>query len=330
MRAMILAAGFGTRLWPLTIGRTKPAIPFLGRPLIAYTIEYLRRYGIEDLTINLHHEPDSVREQIGGGARYGVRITYSIEEPYILGTAGALDRVRSLLERETFLVINGKIITDLDLSAAIATHRRRRALATLVLRPNPRGERFSEVKINREGRVVEFAGFPHPAEAVSSAAVAPLMFTGIHVLEPDIFEYIPRDLYSDSVRDVYPRAMAAGATIAAHVAEGDWHELSTLDRYLAVSLEFLRREGRDLWADEGCRVERGAIVERSVLWRGVRVERGARLSECVVGDEVRIPAGADFRRAAIVRAELAAAGERPEKASPGEVVGENLVVPLGG
>ena len=102
----------------------------------------------------------------------------------------------------------------------------------------------------------------------------------------------------------------------------------TLDRYLAVSLEFLGREGRDSIADEGCRVEPGAWVERSVLWRRVRVEAGARLEECLVGDDVRIPGGAEFRRVAIVRAELAAASERPAKAAPGEIVGENLVVPF--
>src|SRR5215510_5144522 len=137
MKAMILAAGFGTRLWPLTVGRTKPALPFLNRPLIAYTIEYLKRHGVEDLIINLHHEPDSVREQIGDGSRYGVRIHYSVEEPEILGTSGALDRVRDQLDQETFLVINGKIITDIDLNEAIVTHRNRRAIATLVLLPNP-------------------------------------------------------------------------------------------------------------------------------------------------------------------------------------------------
>src|SRR5262245_66464471 len=94
MKGMILAAGFGTRLWPLTVGRTKPAIPFLNRPLIAYTIEYLKRYGVEDLIVNLHHEPDSVRASIGDGSSYGVRIAYSVEEPEILGTSGALDLVR--------------------------------------------------------------------------------------------------------------------------------------------------------------------------------------------------------------------------------------------
>jgi NDP-sugar pyrophosphorylase family protein len=322
---MILAAGFGTRLWPLTIGRTKPALPFLNRPLVAYTIGYLRGFGIADLIINLHHEPDTVREQIGDGSRYGARITYSIEEPEILGTSGALDRVRPLLERETFVVINGKIISDLDLGAAILTHRERRALATLVLRPNPRRERFSEVRISTDKRRLEFAGFPDPAR---TAAQAPLMFTGIHILEPGIFEYIPRGVFSDSVRDVYPRAMVAGEMITGHVAEGNWYELSTLARYLEVSLEFLRRQHRAFITDEGCRIESGAQIEASVLWRRVRVERGARLVECIVGDDVRIPARTEFKRAAVVRAELAAASERPEKAAPGEVIGENLVVPF--
>lgn len=322
---MILAAGFGTRLWPLTIGRTKPAIPFLNRPLIAYTIDYLRRHGISDLIINLHHEPGSVREQIGDGSRFGARIEYSVEEPEILGTAGALDRVRDRLDSGTFVVVNGKIITDIDLSAAIEAHRRRHALATLVLRPNRNRERFSEVMVGADGSIERFGGFP----AADGGPAVPLMFTGIHILEPGILDYIPRGIFSDSVRDVYPRAISDGRVVAAHLAEGSWFELSTLERYLAISLEFLSREGRDSVLDEGCIVSPEARVERSVLWKRVSVGAGARLSECVVGDDVAIPAGAEFRRAVIVRADLAeSAGERPEKALPGKVVGDNLVVDL--
>src|SRR5215475_74074 len=326
MKAMILAAGFGTRLWPLTVGRTKPAIPFLNRPLIAYTIEYLKRFGIRELIVNLHHEPDSVRAQIGDGSEYGVRIDYSVEEPEILGTSGALDRVRDQLDKETFVVINGKIITDIDLGAAIATHRDREALATLVLLPNDKRERFSGVKVTEDGRIAEFAGFPEPGGPQS-----PLMFTGIHILEPGIFDYIPRGIFSDSVRDVYPRAMADGKIIAAHVAGGDglWRELSTIERYLAISLEFLRREGRDTIMDEGSEIESGATVERSVLWKRARVESGARLTECVVGDDVIIPSSAEFRRAAIVRADASSLNDRPEKALPAEIIGDNLVVKFG-
>ncbi len=331
MKAMILAAGFGTRLWPLTIGRTKPAIPFMNRPLIAYTIDYLRRHGIDDLIINLHHEPESVRDQIGDGAGFGVRITYSIEEPEILGTSGALDNVRHLLEDDTFVVINGKIITDLDLSDAIATHRERGALATLVLLPNRRYERFSEVKITPDYDVREFAGFPKLPDKEQDQSSGrtrpfPLMFTGIHILEPGIFRYIPRGVFSDSVRDVYPKAMAAGDPVKAHIAEGSWYELSTIERYLAIHLEFMRAAGGDVLMEEGCRIAPGAEVRRSVLWKGVQVGAGASLNDCIVGDNVEIPPGAHFDKSAIVRADLVAGESRPEKALPGVVIGENLVV----
>ena len=321
---MILAAGFGTRLWPLTIGRTKPAIPFLNRPLIAYTIEYLRGYGLKDLFINLHHEPDSMREQIGDGSHYGVKIYYSIEEPEILGTAGALDPLRDQLDKETFVVINGKIITDIDLNLALKTHRERDALATLVLRPNQQREHFREVIVSEEGRIEKFGSFPemvNPQSAIRNPQ-SPLMFTGIHILEPEIFEYIPCGIASDSVRDVYPKAISEGRVVAAHIAEGEWFELSTLERYLSISLEFLAREGRDVVMDEDSVIEDGALVRRSVLWKRVRVERGAKLFECIVGDDVVIPAGTDLRQAAIVRVDL-------EKGAGGELIDGHLVAHFG-
>jgi NDP-sugar pyrophosphorylase family protein len=332
---MILAAGFGTRLWPLTIGRTKPAIPFLNRPLIDYTIDYLRRHGIEDLIINLHHEPESVIEQIGDGSRYGVKITYSLEEPEILGTSGALDRVRHLLREDTFIVINGKIITDIDLNLALATHRKCKAIATLVLRSNTKREYFREVEITDDGRITGFADFPdsNPQPSVAAIRNLPLMFTGIHIMEPAIFDYIPQGVFSDSVKDVYPKAMAEGEFIAAHIGEGSWFELSTLERYLAISLEFAQRDEHTisiapggLVMGEGCIIEPGAIVERSILWKGVRVERGAKVTECIIADNVVIPKDTAFHRAAIVRADIAANTEPPEKAENGELIGNNLVV----
>src|SRR5215210_8023153 len=159
MKGIILAAGFGTRLWPLTEDRTKPAIPFLNRPLIAYTVEYLASYGIRDIIVNLHHQPDSIRRALGDGARFGVSIHYSYEEE-ILGTSGALDRVRDLLADGDFVVINGKIVTNIDLNEAISAHRGNNAIATLVLRENTAREHFSIVEIDVGGRIIRFAGFP--------------------------------------------------------------------------------------------------------------------------------------------------------------------------
>jgi len=156
------------------------------------------------------------------------------------------------------------------------------------------------------------------------------MFTGIHILEPGIFSYIPRGVFSDSVRDVYPQAMAAGEVVTGHIAEtGDWYELSTLARYLEISLDFMRRAGQEFIADEGCRVAAGARLSESILWKDVRVERGARLTRCVVADHAVIPAGAEFERSVIVPAALALSSERPEKATAGQFVGENYVVPIG-
>jgi NDP-sugar pyrophosphorylase family protein len=326
MRAMILAAGFGTRLWPLTIGRTKPAIPFLNRPLIAYTIDYLRQFGVSELIVNLHHEPASVRDQVGDGSKYGVHISYSVEEPEILGTSGALDPVRQTLGQGTFIVINGKIITNLDLKAALAAHRASGAIATLVLRRNPRRERFSEVLVDEKQSITGFGGFPDPSGEFSRT---PLMFTGIQIMEPAILDFVPRGRPSDSIRDVYPQLIALeNHSLGAYVGEGEWYELSTLDRYLATSLEFLARRGDNWIAGNGCQIERGGRVERSVLWNRVEVGEGAVLSECLVADDVRIPPGADYRRLAIIPSAVAKLHDHPDKALPGEILGENLVVPF--
>jgi NDP-sugar pyrophosphorylase family protein len=337
MRAMILAAGYGTRLWPLTIDRAKPAIPFMGRPLVGYVAEYLARYGFGDVVVNLHHRPESVRGALGDGSRFGARFHY-VEEPEILGTGGAIDNARALLESDTFVVVNGKIATDIDLAAALETHRRAEALATLVLRPNPARERYSVVNTS-DGLVTGFGGHPESDKAgrgVGGGAVlgeAPLMFTGIQVLDRRVFDYFKRDgrgraVFSHTVTDVYVPAIKRGERVAAHVAGGHWYELSTVRRYLDTSVELMKGEGRDVETGEGAEVDAGAEVSESVLWENVRVERGARVSRSVIGEGVRVRGGEVFEGVAVVRAELAAGEERPEKGLRGEVRGSNFVAPI--
>jgi NDP-sugar pyrophosphorylase family protein len=336
MKAVILAAGFGTRLWPLTEDRTKPAIPFLNRPLIAYTVEYLASFGIRDIIINLHHQPDSIRRALGDGSDLGVNIQYSYEEE-ILGTSGALDRVRDRLAGDHFVVINGKIITTIDLGAAIAAHREQNAIATLILKENAAREHFSIVEIDENYRITRFAGFPEPlateaftAESIASnpggsvarAGNGPLMFTGIQVLSPKILDYVPRNCFSHSTIHVYPRAIETGEVVLAHVSDGNWYEMSTLDRYFEASLLFMREQGRSLISGASCAIEEGATVENSVLWNKVTVERGAHVRSCVLADNVRIPAGASIERAVVVRRDIVDEVER------GEVVGENVIVPI--
>jgi NDP-sugar pyrophosphorylase family protein len=323
MRAMILSAGYGTRLWPLTEDRTKPAIPILGKPLVGYVAEYLSRYGCDEIVVNLHHRPESVRRALGNGSKFGVKLDY-VEEPQILGTSGAIDNARALLEGDTFVVVNGKIITDIDLNAALETHRRTQALATLVLLPNVACEQFSVVE-TADSFLRGFGGMP--AAVKFSEQDFPLMFTGIQILEPGIFNYVPRGVFSHSTTDVYPQAVAKGERIAVHVARGNWYELSTIQRYLDISL-LLLGDDESVTKGSGCQISAEAEISEAILWDNVIVESGARVRRAVLGDNVRIPEGAVIENAAVVCASLVQGKSPPGKALRGAFLGDNFVVPL--
>lgn len=326
---MILAAGFGTRLFPLTIDRTKPAIPFLGKPLVGYVAEYLAGFGFRDVIVNLHHQPESVKQALGDGSRFGVNISYTLEEPSILGTAGALDNARHLLEDGTFLIANGKIITDININAALETHRRTGALATMVLKPNAQYEKFTEVHA-ADGRVRGFGkGFPDRSNRGPDDAEVPLMFTGIHILEPGVFEYIPRGVYSDIVPTFYNPAIEQGEVIAAHVTDGKWFELSTIPRYLDITLRMLNGARDRNVIGENCRLSDSAEITDSIVWDNVEIGDNTRIRRSIIGDDVRIGPGQSYENVAIVQAEmLSHCDSIPEKAMRGEVVGENYIVPL--
>ena len=323
MKGMILAAGYGERLWPLTADRTKPAIPVLGMPLVGYVAEYLAQFGISEVVVNLHHRPESVKRALGDGSQFGVKLEY-VHEPVILGTSGAIDNARDLLKDDTFIVINGKIITDIDLNAALREHHRRDALATLVLLENRNRERFSIVETH-DGLVTGFAGMP---TADAATGPGPLMFTGIQILEPRIFDYVPRGIFSHSTVDVYPQAIAKGERIVAHVAAGKWYELSTLQRYLDISLALLKSEGVNTYCGLDSVVSDSADVRDSILWDGVTIEAGATVRKSVIGNGVRIPSGEVHEREIIVRADLIAGLTAPAKALQGTIQGENFVVSL--
>jgi NDP-sugar pyrophosphorylase family protein len=322
MRAIILSAGYGTRLWPLTEDRTKPAIPILGKPLVGYVAEYVARYGFNEIVVNLHHRPESVRAALGDGSQFSVKLHY-VEEPVILGTSGALDNTREFFEHETFLSINGKLITDIDLNAALDTHRRTQALATLVLLPNTKRERFSIVEVE-QGRITGFGPMP----VADTNGPAPLMFTGITILEPRIFDYIPRGVFSHSVTDVYPQAIANGETIAAHISSGTWRELSTLKRYLDISVEMLKETRQPYVAGADCTVDQSAKIDEAVIWDNVTVSAGAQIRRSVLADDVQVAAGTVLENCVVVPRTLVEGRTPPEKAVRGRFEGQNFIVPL--
>jgi mannose-1-phosphate guanylyltransferase len=228
---MILAAGLGTRLRPLTDTTPKPLLEVAGRPMIAFALQLVRAAGIVEVVINLHHLGEQIRRTLGDGSAYGLHITYSEEDP-ILDTGGAIAAARWFLDGDTFVVVNGDTVVDLDLRDVVAFHRERGALATMVLRPDPQAARYGLVEIDTGARVRRILG--HPARV--NAPLTALMFAGVHVFEPRAFAYFPPGAYS-STRQVYPRLLDHAEPVFGYVHHGYWRVLDT-----PTDLEAGRRE----------------------------------------------------------------------------------------
>ncbi len=222
MKAMVLAAGLGTRLRPLTNDRPKALVEVAGRPLIVYTLALLRRFGITDVVVNLHHHGHALRDALGNGSRFGLAIAYSPEDP-LLDTGGAIRHAEALLGRDDFLVLNSDTIVDLPLDRLIAHHQARGAAATLVLRRDPEQARYGEIEIDQEGRIRRFLGRPE----IADAKLAPYMFAGVHVMSTNVFRFMPPSGAFSMTHDTYPAMLAAGAMLHGFPFDGFWRVIDT-------------------------------------------------------------------------------------------------------
>jgi mannose-1-phosphate guanylyltransferase len=236
MRAMILAAGKGARLRPLTDSIPKPLIDVAGRPMIAFPLELLRRAGIDEVIINLHHLGDNIRAALGDGSAYGVRISYSVEDP-ILDTGGAIEAARDFLSGGSFVVANADVVIDADLRHVVEFHRRQGATVTMVLRPDPLAERRDDIGIDAACRVRRFLGRDYDAAGTTGER---FLFASMHVFEPRVFDYMRPGVYSIT-RDIYPRLLAAGEPIYGYVHRGYWRVLDTPQDLEAGRRELDRR-----------------------------------------------------------------------------------------
>ncbi len=271
-RAMILAAGFGTRLGALSDERPKPLLPVADVPLIRYAVALLRGHGVRGIVVNLHHRGDLIMDELGDGRELGVHVVYSPEDT-ILGTGGGIRHALPLLGDEPFFVVNGKIVIDVDLSEVLASHRASAAAATLVVRSDPDARRWNAIDAPPEGG---------PIRALLGEGEH--MFTGIHVLDPALVARLPDDGTERCiVRQGYIPWLAEGTSLNAYVARGYFMEHSTPARYLEGNVNVLR--GR-----AALRHPPGVLigVDPSAI-----VDPGARIVEPVrVGPRARIAKGA--------------------------------------
>ena len=199
MKALVLCAGYGTRLGALTRDTPKPMLPIAGEPLLAWTLRYLSAYGFTDIAINLHYRPESIKTYFKDGSAFGVRIHYSLEE-VLLGTAGALKRLEAYLrDSEDFLVLYGDLLIDQDLQAMVQFHRQRQALGTLLLHQRPGSN--SNVQLDADGRIVTLLERPSPE--TQKTIPWPWVNSGVQLLNRGILKYIPDNRPCDLPRDVY-------------------------------------------------------------------------------------------------------------------------------
>ena len=332
MKAMVLCAGFGTRLRPLTDRVPKPLVPLCGVPLLRYNLALLRNAGVRELVVNTHHL--AVQMEQGAleiGRELGLAVTISHEVGHILGTGGGVRRAATLLGPGTFLLLNGDMLFDVDLEAAMLAHRTAGATATMVLAPYPRGASYGAVEVDASFNVRRIAGRGAPAEP----GLTKMHFTGVHVLESEVLARLPPDGESDINRTAYVRLIHEGAKVLGWVQNGYWGDLGAPRSLLRANLDVLEgkvplqrfRPGADAFAGTrevapGVHADPQAVIDPSALLKGPSLlHAGAVVGpaaqigpQAVIGGGVRVDAGGAVVRAVCWAGTHVAAGERVQDA----------------
>mgnify|MGYP000889324343 CR=1 FL=1 len=338
MKAVIMAGGEGSRLRPLTCNLPKPMVPIVNRPMMEHIVNLLKAHNISEIASTLWYLPQDVMAYFGDGSAFGVSMEYFVEkEP--LGTAGSVKNAAGFLD-DTFVVVSGDSLTDIDLSAAVAFHRERNAVATLILTRVANPLNYGIVITGEDGRIRQFLEKPSWSEVFSDT-----VNTGIYVLEPEVLQEFAEGQKFDFSRDLFPLLLAKKAPIFGYVAEGYWSDVGNLEVYRQAQQDCLegrvridlgrpRKDG--IYAAEdaaiapdaeitapvyigpgahvasgarvgkysvigpNCRIEAGASLKRAVLWHGVHVGEGSELRGCVLAKNIRIGSRAKLFEGAVI------------------------------
>ena len=318
MQALILAGGKGTRLRPLTVYTPKPIVPVLNRPFLLYQIDILRRAGIKNITLSLNYQPDKIEHLLGDGAEHGVNLRY-VTEPSPMGTGGAYKYATDAI-RETTVVFNGDVLTDLDVFKVIGFHQQKKADATIVLTPVENPSAYGLVESDAEDRVLRFLEKPKPEELANLTTNN--INAGIYILEPGVLDLIPAGENFSFEYNVFPELLKREKQFFAFVMRKNyWRDIGTPESYLQAHHDFLSEKikgfkiKKSAEADiataatvdktsvigEGCVVKPGAKIINSVIGAGVHVEEKAVVENSVVWTHARISSQAHIRNAIVGR-----------------------------
>jgi mannose-1-phosphate guanylyltransferase len=324
MKAVILVGGEATRLRPLTCNTPKIMVPVLNRPFFEHVIGYLKAHNIIDIVLAVGKSPEQIQDYFGDGSRLGAGITYSVED-FPMGTAGAVKNAEMFLD-DSFIVLNGDVFTDIDLSVMMRLHREDKATASLALTPVDDPSAFGVVETDSQGRVKYFMEKPGRDKIPLVKPGANMINAGIYILEPDILNYITPGAFSMFEHDVFPLLLEKGQAIFGHPFPGYWIDIGTPDKYLKLQHDLLQRyvgnkgikfegerfvhssaqiEGPAVMGDAcfidrdsvlkgpvvlgaRCRVEEGAVIEGVVLWEDCQIGKGSKLRNCVMASRCHI------------------------------------------
>jgi len=316
--ALVLTAGLGTRLRPLTYVRAKAAVPVNGETLARRVVRWLSGQGVRDLVLNLHHLPETITASVGDGSDLDSRVRYTWEQP-VLGSAGGPRRALPLLvgsdpgpripdpgSSSPFIIVNGDTLTDVDLPAMLAVHAASDALVTMALIPNPRPEQYGGVRVSG-GRVTGFTRAGAPGDSYH--------FIGVQIAERRAFAGLDDGVPAETVNSLYPRLISGDpASIAAFTCTAAFRDIGTASDYLDTSVELAAIEGDRMAGGDRVEIAPSARIVRTAVWDDVTIGRDAELIECIVCDGARVPDGARYARCAIVPAgsRIADTGERIE------------------
>lgn len=324
-KAVILVGGEATRLRPLTCNTPKAMVPVLNRPFFEHVIAYLRTHGVIEIILAVGKSAEQIQRYFGDGGRLGVKMSYSVED-VPLGTAGAVKNAQTFLQ-DSFIVLNGDIFTDIDLSAMMRRHRENKAVASLALTPVEDPTIYGVVETDSQGRVKRFIEKPSPDKVTTN-----MINAGIYILEPAVLTYMPSNAFCMFERDVFPLLLEKGQAIYGYAFHDYWIDIGTPDKYLRLQHDLLMRyvgkegirfEGESfvdpsariegpavigqscsigrsctvrgpVVLGKGCRIEEDAVIEGVVLWDDCYIGRAARLRNCVVASRCSVGQGSEI------------------------------------
>ncbi|MFH1714623.1 MAG: NDP-sugar synthase [Elusimicrobiota bacterium] len=313
MKAFVMSAGLGTRLRPLTFHVPKPMITIANKPVLQNTLELLSKHNVKDVAVNLHSFPEIIKKYFGNGEKFDINITYSFEKE-LLGTAGGVRKMKDMLD-ETFIVMSGDGLVDLDITEVLKFHKEKKTIATIVLKSKDKKFEYGVVRAGKDCAIEQFIEKPLWGDVFENR-----VNTGIYILEPEIFDYIPENKFYDFGHNVWPELLKKNIPIYAYEIDSYWCDIGNLYEYRkaqidvmsgAVNIKIPGREiSNKIWVGDNteidsnadlmppciignsCKINKGAAIKgNTVIGNNVIIDDSASIENCVIWDNVRIGKG---------------------------------------